>query len=108
MKMYKIITFVPVKDAQRVRDAMGNAGAGVLGNYHHASFSTRGIGRFTPSAGAHPVIGEVGKPQEVGEERIEVICTGEKVKDVVVAIKSTHPYEEAPVEVWPLVDVSQI
>ena len=106
--MYKIITFVPIKDAQKIRQAMGDAGAGVLGNYHHASFSIRGIGRFTPGEGAHPTIGEVGKPQEVEEERIEVICEKEKVKDVVGAIRKTHPYEEIPLEIYQLVDESEI
>ena len=81
--MFKIITFVPIQDAQKVREAMGDAGAGILGNYHHASFSTRGIGRFTPAEGAHPTIGEVGKLTEVEEERIEVICQEEKVKGVI-------------------------
>lgn len=55
--MYKIITFVPIKDADKVRKAMGDTGAGVLGKYHHASFSTRGTGRFVPGEGAHPTIG---------------------------------------------------
>lgn len=102
--MYKIITFVPIKDAERVRKAIGDAGAGVLGKYHHASFSIRGIGRFTPSEGAHPTIGEVGKMSELEEERIEVICEKDKVKDVISAIKKTHPYEEVPLEIYQLVD----
>lgn len=102
--MYKIITFVPIKDAASVRQAMGDAGAGILGQYHHASFSTRGIGRFTPSEGAHPTIGEVGQESEVEEERIEVICQKEKVKGVVSAIRKTHPYEEIPLEIYQLVD----
>lgn len=102
--MFKIITFVPIKDADKVRQAMGDAGAGILGNYHHASFSTRGVGRFIPDKGAHPTMGEVGKMSEVDEERIEVICEGEKVKNVVAAIKQAHPYEEVPIEVYKLVD----
>lgn len=102
--MYKIVTFVPLKDAQKVREAMGDAGAGVLGKYHHASFSTRGIGRFIPSVGAYPTIGEVGKLEEVEEERIEVICERGKVKQVVEAIKQNHPYEEVPLEIYQLVD----
>lgn len=103
--MYKIVTFVPIKDADKVRQAMGDAGAGVLGNYHHASFSTKGIGRFTPSTGAHPTIGKIGKLQEVEEEKIEVICEEEKIKDVIAAIKRTHPYEEVPLDVYQLVDI---
>lgn len=103
--MYKIITFAPVKDAEKVRQAMTDAGAGVLGNYTHASFSSRGVGRFIPREGAKPAIGEVGKLEEVEEERIEVICQKEKVKHVVVAIKRVHPYEEIPLEIYQLVDM---
>lgn len=102
--MYKIITFVPIKDAESVRQALGDAGAGILGKYHHASFSTRGIGRFTPSDGAHPTIGEANQESQVEEEKIEVICEREKVKDVISAIKKTHPYEEVPLEIYELVD----
>lgn len=102
--MYKIVTFVPVKDAEKMRQVIGDAGAGVLGNYHHASFSTRGIGRFIPGEEAKPTIGEIGKLSEVEEERVEVICQKEKVKEVVEAIKKTHPYEEVPIEIYQLVD----
>lgn len=102
--MYKIVTFVPIKEAQKLRKAMGDAGAGSLGNYRRASFSTKGVGRFIPSKGAHPAIGEVGKEEEVEEERIEVICQKEKVKEVVEAIKKAHPYEEVPIEVYKLID----
>lgn len=106
--MFKIVTFVPVKDAQKVRMAMGDAGAGVLGNYHHASFSTKGIGRFIPDKGAHPAIGEIEKLEEVEEERIEVICQKEKVKDIIEAIKKIHPYEEIPLEIYNLIEESEL
>ena len=81
---------------------MGDAGAGILGNYHLASFSTKGVGRFIPSKGAKPHVGQLGQLTEVEEERIEVICSEEKVKDVVAAIKRTHPYEEIPIEIYKL------
>lgn len=108
MKTFKIVTFVPIKEAEKVRNAMGDAGAGTWRNYHHTSFSSRGVGRFTPAKGAHPAIGEVGKPQEVEEERIEVICQKEKVKEVVEAIKKNHPYEEIPLEIYQLADENKL
>lgn len=108
MKIFKIVTFVPIEDADKLRQAMGDAGAGDWGKYHHASFSTRGLGRFTPAEGTHPAIGEIGKPQEVREERIEVICQKEKLKDVVTAIKKTHPYEEIPTEIYELVSEKEL
>ncbi len=106
--MFKIVTFVPTKDADKVRLAMGEAGAGRWKNYHHASFSSRGVGRFTPSKGARPAIGEIDKPEEVEEERIEVICQKEKVKEVIEAIKKTHPYEEIPLEIYQLLSEGQV
>ena len=106
--MYKIITFVPIKDVEQVRKAMGDAGAGALGKYHHASFSTKGVGRFTPGEGAHPTIGKVGEESEVEEERIEVICEKEKIKEVIEAIREAHPYEEIPLEIYQLIDKDKI
>lgn len=102
--MFKIITFVPIKDADKVREAMGDAGAGRLGSYHHASFSIRGVGRFIPSEGAHPAVGKIGEMSQVEEEKIEVVCDKDKLKDVVIAIKKTHPYEEIPIEIIQLVN----
>ncbi|NTW30758.1 MAG: hypothetical protein HGA33_05750 [Candidatus Moranbacteria bacterium] len=102
MKSYKLVTFVPLSHADAVREAMGKAGAGRIGNYTHCSFSSRGTGRFLPGEGAHPAIGEVGKPEEVEEERIEVLCTEETIDEVIAAMKATHPYEEVAYDVYPL------
>lgn len=105
--MYKIVTFVPIANADTLRKAIGDVGAGKLGNYHHASFSVRGVGRFIPDRGAKPAIGKIGKLVEVEEERIEVICSSDKIKDVVTAIKQNHPYEEVLLEIYQLLDEDQ-
>ena len=102
MKKFKIVTYVPLSSFNKVRIAMGDAGAGKLGKYSHASFSSRGTGRFIAGEGAHPAIGEIGKLQEVEEEKIEVICEKGKVKGVIEAIKRIHPYEEIPIEIFPM------
>lgn len=81
---------------------MGNVGAGTLGKYRYCSFSMKGVGRFKPEEGAHPFIGEVGKLEEVEEERIEVTCDAEIVANVIVAMKRVHPYEEVAYDVYPL------
>ena len=67
----KIVTFVPTADADIVRKALGDAGAGNIGEYSYCSYTLIGHGRFTPSANADPHIGEPGKPEvveEAGEE----------------------------------------
>ncbi len=104
----KIVVFVPLTHTEVVRNAMGDAGAGFIGNYSHNSFSSRGIGRFLPLDGAHPFIGKVGKKEEVEEERIEVVCERDKAKEVIVAMKKVHPYEEVAFDVYPLISAKEL
>jgi len=101
----KIITAVPVESAEKVRQAMGDAGAGAQGNYSHCSSSYLTVGRFTPLAGANPAIGQIGKPEEVQEEIIEMLCHVDKVAEVIAALKSAHPYEEPAIDVLPRFDI---
>src|SRR3989344_3212113 len=98
-KNVKIVVFVPETHADAVREAMGKAGAGKIGNYSFCSFSAKGIGRFKPGKGAHPTIGKVDKIERVAEERIETICERGKLAEVVSAIKKVHPYEEAALDI---------
>ncbi len=101
----KIVVFVPETHTDIVREAMGHAGAGKIGNYSFCSFSSKGTGRFKPEAGANPHIGEVGKFEEVPEERIEVICSRENLQKVIEAIKKVHPYDEVALDVYPLENI---
>jgi hypothetical protein len=98
----KIVVTVPEDSADALRAAVGTAGAGVIGNYIHCSFSSKGLGRFLPMGGAQPAIGEVGKEEVVAEERIEWTCAAETVDAIVAAIRTVHPYEEVVIDVYPL------
>lgn len=100
--MKKIVVTVSVADADKVRQAIGEAGGGKVGNYSFCSFSVRGTGRFLPGDGAHPAVGEVGKLESVEEERIEVNCADELVADVIAAIRRAHPYEEPAIDIYPI------
>jgi len=104
-KNVKIVVFVPETHTDIVREAMGNAGAGVIGKYSSCSFSSKGIGRFKPEPGADPHIGQIGKFEKVAEERIETVCSREKLKMVIKAIKEVHPYDEVAIDVYPLENI---
>lgn len=108
MSRIKIVTFVPIEAADAVREAMGKAGAGKIGNYHFCSFSSRGEGRFMPMNGANPASGKVGTLSVEPEERIEVVCDRAEVKAVIVAMKKAHPYEEVPYELYELLDEGEL
>lgn len=98
----KLVVFVPESHADQVRQAMGEAGAGKIGNYASCSFSVKGIGRFQPAVGAQPAIGEIGQLESVPEERIEMLCPRNQLENVIAAIKRVHPYEEVAFDVYPL------
>lgn len=102
MKKYKIVVYVPQEHADKLRDAMGNAGAGKIGNYSHCTFTVKGVGRFKPEQGANPTIGSIGNLGQVQEDRIETVCEEDKLKDVLQAIRSAHPYEEPATDVYPI------
>lgn len=98
----KVVVTVPEKDADQLRKVIGEAGGGRARNYSFCSFSVKGVGRFLPEKGAKPAVGEVGKLEEVVEERIEVTCERSISADVVAAIREAHPYEEPVIDVYPL------
>lgn len=103
-QLVKIVVFVPESHADVVRKAMGETGAGKMGEYSFCSFSSKGVGRFRPEHGARPAIGEVGRLENVIEEKIETVCPRALVGQVVQAIKAVHPYEEVALDVYPLLD----
>lgn len=98
----KLVVFVPISHADIVREALGNTGAGKIGNYDFCSFSMRGFGRFRGNENSNPTIGEQGIYESVEEERIEVVVPREILNTVIEAVKSVHPYEEVAFDVYPL------
>ncbi len=101
-ELVKLVVFVPEKDADEVRNALGEAGAGKIGNYNFCSFSVKGTGRFRPNKDASPHIGKPGQLEEVNEERIEVACEKSQVKEIIKVIKNVHPYEEVVMDIYPM------
>lgn len=100
----KLVVFVPLSHADSIRKVLGEAGAGIIGNYNFCSFSSRGVGRFLGQDGAQPTIGEQGSYEAVEEERIEVVVERELLPIVVEKMKEVHPYEEVAFDVYALED----
>ena len=99
-KNVKLVVFVPVSHSDIVRQALGEAGAGKIGNYDFCSFSSLGTGRFRGNENSNPSIGEPNKFESVEEERIEVVVPREILKDVVEKLKAVHPYEEVAFDIY--------
>lgn len=103
MEKVKLVVFVPLSHADIIRQVLGEAGAGRIGNYDFCSFSSRGIGRFRGNEHSNPVIGSEEVYEQVEEERIEVIVPKEILKEVIEKMKMVHPYEEVAFDVYHLV-----
>ncbi|MFB6800931.1 Nif3-like dinuclear metal center hexameric protein [Peribacillus butanolivorans] len=98
----KLVVYVPKADEQKIREALGKAGAGAVGNYSYCSFSGEGTGRFLPGEGSEPVIGSLGKLEAVAEVRVETIFPENIEKKVLSAMIKAHPYEEVAYDIYKL------
>ncbi len=100
--MYKLAFFVPVEDAEAVKEAVFATGAGRIGDYEACCFQTRGTGQFRPLEGADPHIGHVGDLERVEELKVELVCEDTLIRQAVAALRLAHPYEEPAFDLWRL------
>ncbi|MBU7593611.1 Nif3-like dinuclear metal center hexameric protein [Metabacillus halosaccharovorans] len=101
-QLKKLVVFIPSSYEKELRNALGKAGAGHIGEYSHCSFATKGEGSFLPLDKANPFIGERGKVEYVDESRVETIFTASIQKKVIQAMLKAHPYEEVAYDIYPL------
>lgn len=101
-KLKKLVVYVPIENVHDVKQAIGDAGAGAIGNYSHCSFSSFGTGQFLPNELANPHIGTSGKLESVQEERVETIFPANLEKRILSAMFKAHPYEEVAYDIYQL------
>jgi len=102
-----LVITVPETHGEKMRKVLGDAGAGKIGEYSHCSFTLKGAGRFMPSKGSNPYIGQEGVLEEVVEERIEAVCRVSILEHVLDAIKKAHPYEETVIDIYPIYEMGR-
>lgn len=103
--MYKLAFFVPVEEAESVKKAVFETGAGRIGDYEACCFQTRGTGQFRPLDGAAPHLGKVGELESVDELKVELVCGDDHIQAAIAALKLAHPYEEVAYDAWALADL---
>lgn len=101
-KLLKLVVFIPKDQAEKVRDAICQAGAGHIGNYSNCTFSTGGTGTFLPLSGTNPFIGHEGTLEQVPEVRLETIMPEGISSRVIKEMIKAHPYEEVAYDLYPL------
>lgn len=98
----KLVTYVPIADAEKVRTALFEAGAGHIGNYDSCSFNQAGLGSFRGNELTHPYAGEKNKLHFEEETRIETIFPKHLQHTIIKVLLKAHPYEEVAYDIYPL------
>ncbi len=98
----KLVTFIPAEHAEKVREAVFNAGAGHIGRYDLCSFNSEGLGSFRGGEKTHPFVGEKGVIHFEKEIRVETIFPAPLQKKIVAALIKAHPYEEVAYDIYPV------
>ncbi len=91
--MHKLCFYVPESHLEQVKDAVFEAGAGRIAHYDRCCWQMLGEGQFRPLPGSSPYLGKEKNIETVAEYRVEMVCDEAVVKDVVDALKKSHPYE---------------
>ncbi|GAB2700226.1 Nif3-like dinuclear metal center hexameric protein [Mucilaginibacter koreensis] len=103
----KLVTYVPMAQAEAVKDALFKAGAGHIGNYSECSFSATGQGSFKGNEHTHPYVGEPGKRHYEDEVRVEIIYPANLESKILMALFLAHPYEEVAYDLYQLTNQHQ-
>lgn len=103
----KLTTYVPVAEAETLRTALFNAGAGQIGNYKNCSFNVNGIGTYNATEKANPVIGVIGKNHSEAETQLNITYAKHVEKSVLKALFETHSYDEVAYEVTTIENTNQ-
>ena len=98
----KIITYTTPENADKVRKALFEAGAGTIGNYDNCSFNSEGFSTYQGNENSNPVIGTKGELTQTNEIKIEVTFEKHLQSKILKALFSNHVYEEVAYEIYEL------
>ncbi|HET8854370.1 MAG TPA: Nif3-like dinuclear metal center hexameric protein [Salinimicrobium sp.] len=103
----KLLTYVPLADADQLRTALFNAGAGSIGNYDNCSFNVEGTGTFKGNEDSNPVKGERGSLHREKEIQLGITFHAHLQSKILKALLDAHPYEEVTYELTALENSNQ-
>lgn len=103
----KLITYTIPENAEQLRNALFDAGAGKIGNYEDCSFNSQGIGTYMGNENSNPEIGDRFEFVEAPEIKIEVTFEKHLQGKILKALFQNHVYEEVAYEIYELQNTHQ-
>lgn len=104
-QLLKLVTFVPIDHAEKVRSAIFKAGAGTIGNYDCCSYNIEGTGTFCGNETTNPYVGRTGELHFEKEIRIETVLPAYLQNRVLKALLAAHPYEEVAYDFYQIENI---
>ena len=98
----KLITYTVADNADEIRNAMFEAGAGTIGNYDHCSFNSSGFSTYKGNSNSNPVFGNKGALTIGDEIKVEVTYKKHQESNILKALFDRHIYEEVAYEIYQL------
>ncbi|SEG48776.1 Nif3-like dinuclear metal center hexameric protein [Flavobacterium urumqiense] len=98
----KLVTYTIPENAEEVRNALFDAGAGRIGNYENCSFNSKGIGTYMGNEHSNPQVGERFEFVQGDEIKIEVTFEKHLENKILKALFKSHAYEEIAYEIYEL------
>ncbi|MFV7236895.1 Nif3-like dinuclear metal center hexameric protein [Flavobacterium sp. ZB4R12] len=98
----KLVTYTIPENAEEVRNALFDAGAGTIGNYENCSFNSKGIGTYMGNEHSNPQVGERFEFVQGDEIKIEVTFEKHLENKILKALFRSHAYEEIAYEIYDL------
>lgn len=100
--IYKLVTYTQPDNADKLRNALFDAGAGSIGNYECCSFNSKGIGTFMGNENSNPEYGDRFEFVETEEVKIEVTFEKHLQSKILSTLFKNHVYEEVAYEIYKL------
>ena len=103
----KLVTYTVPENAEKIRLALGEAGAGTIGNYDNCSFNSEGFSTYQGNEDSNPTIGNKGELTQTDEIKIEVIFEKHLQSKILKTLFVNHVYEEVAYEIYDLQNTHQ-
>ena len=98
--IHKLITYSTPENAEKIRLALFDAGAGTIGNYDNCSFNSTGLGTYKGNENSNPTVGSKGEMMQTDEIKIEVAFEKHLESKILKALFQNHIYEEVAYEIY--------
>lgn len=95
----KLTTYVPKNEAEALRTALFNAGAGEIENYSNCSFNIEGNGTYKGNNASNPTKGNKNELHTEAETQISVVFQKHLEGQIISALHQNHSYETVAYEV---------